>query len=43
MIVQETFEVIVNVPEEPDADPMDTEEGETDKEAADPAWVTVTV
>ena len=42
-MLQEIFDVILNVPLDPDADPIETAEGDAVRLAADPAWVTVTV
>ena len=42
-MLQEIFEVILNVPDDPDVDAIETELVETFRYAADPACVTVTV
>ena len=42
-MLQEIFDVILNVPLDPDAEPIETVAGEAVRLAADPAWVTVTV
>ena len=43
VMLQEIFDVILNVPLDPDAEPIDTVPGDALRLAADPAWVTVTV
>ena len=43
VMLQEIFDVILNVPLDPEAEPIETVAGDAVRLAADPAWVTVTV